>query len=247
MIVHIQQRLGLPATDGCYVAWRALDDRGWSVRPFASLDELEPHAEEPVIGGVGTVVGALHRLGVEPDEVDYPRALLPFLVDPDVRDRTLGWVRSSADRWPLFVKPRGGSKEFTGAVVRSSADLARLSGLDDQLPVWVARSADLAGRTEWRAFVIDGMVRDIRPYSGCPDGDAPTRTMIQMMANQWSSAPVSFAMDVVDLGVGGNPDWRIVECNDGYSLAPYGLFASTYAELLVKRWFQLTRATASWH
>src|SRR3954451_8608447 len=75
---------------------------------------------------------------------------------------------------PMFVKPTTGRKEFTGFVLKRTDDLLRVTNVDDELPVFVGRPVDLRTRVEWRAFVIDGQVRDIRPYTGRADGDAPS-------------------------------------------------------------------------
>jgi ATP-grasp domain, R2K clade family 2 len=118
--------------------------------------------------------------------------------------------------------------------------------VDDALPVFSALPHDMTGRVEWRCFIIDGRVRDVRPYTSCPDGDAPSRTFVQLLADQWGGAPAGFTIDVVHIGARSHPDWRIIECNDGYALGSYGLHRATYAELLVTRWAQLTGAPLSW-
>ena len=247
MLAYIQYRRGLPATEGCYQAWRALEDRGWEIRPFERRDDIAVEPEAPVIGGVPNVVGALATLGITTPDIDYPDALRSFLLDPTVTVRTMGWARTAVDAWPLFVKPTTGRKEFTGFVLRSTADLLRVTSVDDDLPVFVAQPIDLARRVEWRAFIIDGLVRDIRPYSGAPDCEAPSTTFVQMVANQWPAIPAGCSIDVVNVGDRVYPDWRVVECNDGYSIASYGMFRVSYAELLVKRWAQLTGAGDLWH
>lgn len=246
MIAHIQYRRGLPATEGCYSAWRALEDRGWEIQPFEHPDEVDVQPDEPLIGGLPYVVAALERLNVTPPDIDYPTAFRPFLLDPSVHIQPLRWARRARDQWPLFVKPTTGRKEFTGLVIRTTDDLLGISHVDDELPVFVSTPANLRGRVEWRAFVIDGSVRDVRPYSLCADGDAPAVTFIQMLANQWASIPAGCSIDVVNIGTRDLPDWRVVECNDGYSLGSYGLFCGSYAELLVKRWAELTGADLAW-
>jgi len=246
VIAHIQYRRGLPATEGCYSAWRALEDRGWEVRPFERIDEIALDADQPVIGGLDNVVDALSLLDVTLPDVGYPVALTPFLLDPEVEKRTMGWARTARDRWPLFIKPTSGCKEFTGFVLHHADDLSSVATVDDELPVFVAQPVDLRSRVEWRAFAIDGEVRDIRPYSACTDGDAPAVAFVQTLANQWNSIPAGCSIDVVNLGSRANPDWRVIECNDGYALATYGLFHGTYAELLIKRWSQLTGSTIRW-
>jgi hypothetical protein len=246
VIAHVQYRRGLPATEGCYQAWRAFEDRGWEVRPFETIDDVVLDAEQPVIGGLDNVVTAFDQLGVVLPDIDYPGALRPFLVAPDARFETLGWARHARDQWPLFVKPTTGRKEFTGLVLRRTDDLLKITSQPDDLPVYVSAAVDFRDRVEWRAFLIDGTVRDIRPYSASPNGDAPTKTLIQSFANQWASIPAGCSIDVVNLGDNQSPDWRIVECNDGYSLGSYGLFRHTYTELLVKRWAQLNRVEITW-
>ena len=159
----------------------------------------------------------------------------------------MGWARQTRDQWPLFVKPTTGRKEFTGLVLRRTDDLLRVAHVDDALPVFVAQPVDLQSRVEWRAFIVDGEVRDVRPYAGRTDGDAPAATFVQMLAQQWNSIPRGCSIDVVNLGHRQRPDWRVVECNDGYSLGSYGLFPSSYAELLVKRWEELVGIRGLWH
>jgi hypothetical protein len=190
-------------------------------------------------GAAGDRRARQRRHGVRP-------AWRPFLVAPDARFETLGWARHARDQWPLFVKPTTGRKEFTGLVLRRTDDLLKITSQPDDLPVYVSAAVDFRDRVEWRAFLIDGTVRDIRPYSASPNGDAPTKTLIQSFANQWASIPAGCSIDVVNLGDNQSPDWRIVECNDGYSLGSYGLFRHTYTELLVKRWAQLNRVEITW-
>jgi hypothetical protein len=242
----IQRRDGFPATEGCYSAWKALSDAGWSVRFFERIADVEVHPDELVVGGLDPVVQALTRLNVDLPDIDYPETFRDILLDPDFERTTMGAVRQSPERWPRFVKPTSGRKEFGGLVVRSTSDLLLVTHVDDALPVYSAAPLDISGRVEWRCFVIDGRVRDIRPYTCCPDGDAPSRTFVQLLIDQWSSQPAAFAVDVVNMGERAKPDWRVIECNDGYSLGSYGLHRAEYAELLVSRWAQLTGSPMKW-
>lgn len=246
MIAHVLFRDGVPITEHAYFVWRALRERGWDVRPFESVDDIDLDPAQPVVGGIEPVFSALGRLGIVPPDIDYPDALRPYLIDPDLRSVTMGWVRRHPEAWPLFVKPSTGRKEFTGLVVRSTYDLLGATLVDDAAPVFVARPVDVSGRVEWRAFVIDGLVRDIRPYSACPDGSAPGRLFVQAMVEQWPGCPAGCSLDVVDMGTPTAPDWRLVECNDGYALGAYGMIRCAYAELVVKRWGELTGVRDLW-
>jgi hypothetical protein len=223
-----------------------MSDAGWEIRFFERIADVDVYADEVVIGGLDPVVQAFTRLGVDLPNIDYPETFREVLLDPQVARTTMGVVRRSPESWPRFVKPTSGRKEFGGMIIRSTSDLLLVTHVDDQLPVFSASPHDMAGRVEWRCFIVNGRVRDIRPYTSCPDGDAPSRTFVQLLADQWSSAPAGFTIDVVNMGSRSHPDWRIIECNDGYSLGSYGLHRAVYAELLVTRWAQLTGAPLSW-
>ncbi len=169
----IQRRDGIPATEGCFAAWKVISDAGWAIRFFERIADVEVHEDEVVVGGIDPVVQALTRLGIDLPDVDYPDSSREVLLDPKVERTTIGAVRRSPERWPRFVKPTSGRKEFDGLVIRSTSDLLFVTHLDDELPVFSARPEDMVGRVEWRCFFINGRVRDIRPYMGCADGEAP--------------------------------------------------------------------------
>jgi ATP-grasp domain, R2K clade family 3 len=242
----IQWRDGIPATEGCFAAWKAMSDAGWAIRFFERIADVEVHEAEVVVGGLDPVVQAFTRLDIDLPDIDYPDSFREVLLDPEVERTTMGAVRRSPERWPRFVKPTSGRKEFGGLVIRSTSDLLLVTHVDDELPVFSARPHDMVGRVEWRCFIINGRVRDIRPYMGCPDGDAPSRTFVQLLVDQWSGRPDGFTVDVVNIGERSRPDWRVIECNDGYALGTYGFHRGIYAELLVARWAQLTGASLSW-
>lgn len=223
-----------------------MSDAGWAIRYFERIADIDVHPDEVVVGGLDAVVHALARLEVELPDIDYPDSFRELLLDPHVERTTMGAVRRSRETWPRFVKPTSGRKEFGGLVIRSTSDLLLVTHVDDELPVYSATPQDLGGRVEWRCFVINGRVRDIRPYTYCPDGDAPSLTFVQLLADQWRGAPAGFTIDVVNLGNRSNPDWRVIECNDGYALGSYGFHRANYAELLATRWAQLTGSPISW-
>lgn len=63
---------------------------------------------------------------------------------------------------------------------------------------------------------------------------------MELLADQCNSGPAGSTIDVVNMGGRSQPDWRVIECNDGYLLGSYDLHWAEYAELLVMRWAQLT-------
>jgi hypothetical protein len=84
--------------------------------------------------------------------------------------------------------------------------------IDDDCPI--ACSEVVEFESEWRCFVLEGRVLDVRRYKG------------------------TFRSSV-DLGVLTDGRTAIVEVNDGYSLGAYGLAAAHYAQLLQARWREI--------
>ena len=71
---------------------------------------------------------------------------------------------------------------------------------------------------EWRCFVLDGRVLDVRPYTG--DYHAQFNpSVIDKAISCWKDAPIAYGLDI-----GVTRDGRtLVEVNDGYALRNYGL------------------------
>jgi hypothetical protein len=68
----IQRRDGIPATEVCFAAWRAMSDAGWAIRLFERIADVEVHEDEVVVGGLDPIVQGLTRLDIALPDVDYP-------------------------------------------------------------------------------------------------------------------------------------------------------------------------------
>jgi hypothetical protein len=192
-----------------------------------------------VVGEIPDVELALHRLGIEPPgEPGYPDALSPFLLRK-VWPSTMREVRDAlADaRHGRFVKPRDRLKRFTGRVVDTVDDLARLHAVSASAPVWCAEVVRFV--SEHRVFVIDGAVVGTRCYGGDPSLQ-PALRVVDETIGAWTRTGAATAAYGIDFGVLDDGRTALVELNDGYSLGSYGLEDSAYLDLLVRRWQELT-------
>ena len=71
---------------------------------------------------------------------------------------------------------------------------------------------------EWRCFVLDGRVLDVRPYTGDYHAQFDP-SVIDKAISCWKDAPIAYGLDI-----GVTRDGRtLVEVNDGYALRNYGL------------------------
>jgi hypothetical protein len=191
-----------------------------------------------VAGQLPTIRAALRQLGVQPPEPeDYPPSSAPFL-QRHVWPSTLGSVRRRLenDDDPVFVKPRGTAKRFTGRVVRHSEDFRVLPVSGDRVPVWCSEIVDMV--SEHRVFVIEGSVVGVRCYDGDAARSPASADISEMVDAMGPDLPAGCAFDVAVLS---NGNTVLIEVNEGFSLGRYGLPVRSYADLLLARWRELVR------
>ncbi|WP_426753828.1 ATP-grasp domain-containing protein [Myxococcus sp. Y35] len=220
--------------------------RGIPVETFTekrlSRGQLPLARDVLVAGDVPTVLGALRQLGIDaPETQDYPPSLSPFLHRrvwrSTVRQLTADVLYGSVP--PVFAKPRGRRKRFTGHVFARADDLLyleRASASTDILCSEVVRWL-----SEYRAFVVRGDIVGIRNYGGDPSqrvDEESVRQAIQCL----ESAGEGTAGYAVDFGVLEPGQTALVEWNDGFSLGAYGLERGPYTDLTLARWLELTQS-----
>jgi hypothetical protein len=191
-----------------------------------------PLSTGTLVGGTVPVVHmALRQLGLTPPwPLDYPDCLRRFF-------RRCVWPstwREVCGRAPLFVKPRGRVKKFTGFVT-GTPTLARIRPDDE---IWCSDVVDF--KSEWRAFVLLGRVLDVRHYWG--DEATPVdRGVVEDAAYAYFAAggPVAFLLDFGVLR--GGSITALIEANDAYACGAYGVKPSVYAVVLAVRWVEIAQ------
>lgn len=180
---------------------------------------------------------ALEHLGVAlPAVPTYPGDLARFL-GRKIWASTINRVAASPEEWPVFVKPRDDSKNFTGVLVRSTRDLIGCGDPEYNTPVWC--SAPLRFLREWRCFVRSGEIVDVRPYKGDWRVHHDS-AVIEDAVSAWKEQPQGCALD---FGLDEHRRTVLVEVNDGFALGAYGLLPIEYARLLAARWTELVDVT----
>lgn len=197
--------------------------------------QLELDRSWLVAGDLDSVPLALRQLGVTPASLPtYPDALHDHLGRRIWRS-TVQEVRGRHDAAAVFVKPAERDKRFTGFVRHDPSDDFQFAGASGQTAVWCAEVVQFD--TEYRAYVVNGMVRGICPYRG--DGPPPPSDLLM----EWIDALAAHGSLVAGFGLDvGRRDgtWAVVECNDGLGLGLYeGLDFADYTDLLVARWAEL--------
>jgi hypothetical protein len=196
-----------------------------------------------VAGYIPTLLQVLKQLGIEPPEPnDYPPCLRPYL-RRRVWESTVAAVqaRLEDEREPVFVKPRGRVKRFTGAVFDSYHDVWQFQGVSRRQPVYC--SEVVTWRSEHRVYVVRGRIVGVRCYQG-DAGVEPDLAVIEEAIALLEASGAAWAGYGIDFGVLAGGATALVELNDGFGLGSYDLEPAAYTELLLARWEELMQAAS---
>jgi hypothetical protein len=187
-----------------------------------------------VYAGVPYTIAALNHLGVAlPEVLDYPTALSPIF-GRTISKATLGELRYRKSSFPVFVKPRGGTKLFNGFTYTGTIDdQIRINTFDNEVPIWLSEVVEFV--SEYRVLIHQGLVFACRHYKGdCsvfPDMNVATQAI-----KLFKDAPVGYS---IDLGVTDSGHTILVEVNDAWALGSYGTPPIPYTEMIINRWKEI--------
>lgn len=183
------------------------------------------------------VRACMQLLGVAlPDHTPYPPSLTPWL-------HRRVWKKESlhsalAGPFPVFVKPAQGWKRFTGFVAESPHPI-QAYGHSRRQPVWCSDPVHF--QSEWRAYVADGELLDLRFADHGGNRDVPPdldviRNAVRTL-HLAGEAPAGY---VIDFGVLSSGETALVEMNDGFAFGAYdGVSAEVLWRVTETRWRQL--------
>jgi hypothetical protein len=196
------------------------------------------------VGSVPFVRSALRQLGHSlPLHTPYPAALQDLLYRtverlPALRDAKA--ILRNGRR--VFTKPAGW-KRFTGFVAEFEDDI-RFNGASGSQAVWVSTPVTFV--SEWRGYVVDGKLLELRFADHGGDRAAvPDLQVITDALTRIGTGPEIPAGYVIDFGVLDTGATALIEMNDGFSFGAYdGVSPETYWAVTVSRWRQLATAPA---
>lgn len=236
--LYVRFRENLPETELSSYATLGAYLLNIEVQPFYWLDDVSEMTdlgpEVGVSGYISDIHAALRRIGRPvPSNIDYPTSLQPFL-GRTIQETTLGRVRSMSEA--IFVKPME-HKAFTGFVWRGCFDQEsrlRVITLSDDTPVYTSTPVNIL--SEYRAFVLDGEILDVRRYKG-DWSKVPCRDTIEGALRVLGAYRRAFCFDWAVLEGG---ETVLVEMNEGYSFGHYGLKPDLYVRMLSARWEEMS-------
>ncbi len=244
MRVYIQKK-----SDGewlnlnCFSAMTWFTEMGYEIVPFVDSSEIKDlTSETPVVGGIGMICKAIAASGKQiPPNIDFPTSLNKYRYRR-IWETTLGEIRVNESLWPVFIKPLKEHKRFTGLVIRHFADLLKLVCHEDDLEVMASEPVRFSG--EYRCFVLDRELLDMRRYAGSLDYYPDISVVKQMIQDFGDEAPRAYSIDVGRILNEDNSikhHTALVEVNDGYALGIYGLPAFKQVKMIIARWKEIMK------
>lgn len=156
---------------------------------FSEIKELT--SEDIVVDYIMETRALLKMMGLNVPVHDYPIELKEFY-GRKIYAGILGEIVNIPDNWGKFIKPKAGSKVFTGRVVNGTHDLIGI-GLPFDYPIWISEVVEFIA--EWRCFVLDGRVLDVRPYTGDYHAQFDA-SVIDEAISCWKDAPIAYGLDI---------------------------------------------------
>lgn len=188
--------------------------------------------EDLIVDYIAETRALLDLMGITIPVYDYPEVLKPFY-GRHIYEGIIGEIANVPENWGKFMKPKAGSKVFTGRVVNGTRDLVGI-GLPFDYPVWISEPVEFIA--EWRCYILDGEVLDVRPYVGDYHAQYDA-DVIDRAVSMWKDAPIAYGLDI---GVTKDGRTLIVEVNDGFALGNYGLSPLKAIRFQRARWEEMT-------
>lgn len=138
-------------------------------------------------------------------------------------------------RFPKFIKPYDKIKAFTGFVMKQGKIReVELYGYNHKGLFQVQDVIEL--ESEYRVYIHRNNVIGIGHYNGNVMVFPDTNRILEIL----DASPVDKVSYTIDVGVTSSGETVIVEFNDAWAIANYGLKETKYFEFIKDRWLEIT-------
>lgn len=231
--IYIQAMNGFPIADWAVSAYMGFKEKQANIIFFEDIEEVPASRNNILVAYMEDTNKYLERLGIEPKKaLNIPKEIEKY-AGREIRYMTMSEFKQDS-QLPVFVKPARRSKEFqAGVLTKQESKETFFKDHPDDTPVLVSEVVDFV--SEYRGYVIDGVLKGIKHYMG-DFRIFPDMGVVDRAIAEYTSQPAGYS---IDFGITNDGRTLLVECNDGWSLGNYGLNDVTYSTLLAKRWLQL--------
>lgn len=227
---------------GCFTAFYAAKSLGYNIVTYRTAEQAidsmsGPGASEKIcIGGIDTLRKIIDLLGCKQPEIHSPHTHLPYFVGRKITEITLGELRKNNIPAPYFIKPLVLDKAFTGyVVIYPDVDLIRLRNLPDDTKL--LKSEVVKFESEYRIFIHHKNIVSAKNYAGRYDL-LPDFKKVQSSIEAYVDQKIAYSLD---FGITDKGETLLIEINDAFGIAPYGLQPTAYLNLLTSRWQEITK------
>lgn len=164
---------------------------------------------------------------------DYPFEIRDYLKRIPSQD-SWGHILK-CDSGHHFIKPvkKGLFTPFVSKLpIQNNIDMMPYLHVSERAECWIQDPLTIL--TEWRVFVLDGGILDIRNYAGDPFLQ-PSKKFVQAVVNRLD-LPQPYILDV---GVCKERGEFVVELNEAMGFGTYGLRPDLSAKIYLARWGQV--------
>jgi hypothetical protein len=240
----IEIKNGLPINTDIMCAAEGFEQLGYQIRTFERTDILTGnyrllYNKCPFIGSIDSMKSLFKQEQVMPEPIDFPEGA--YLGGRDVRKCRLNSIVTEflSNGIPVFIKPVE-TKLFSGMVLREISHLNYFQPYQNENPeCWATDVLNII--SEWRVYVYDKEIVDVRLYSGSVWEGLPDERITYDVVESYRNSPIAYTVDMgVCEGTVGKYS-PVIEFNDFWSIGSYGLEPKIYAKMLESRFREIMK------
>lgn len=186
----------------------------------------------------GIPIGTVEYMSLAFKLLGIKTPILPFNSNRESMVMTLKEAIDLRDTFNtnIFIKPKDMVKAFTG-FVHEGYTYTCLKDINPDIEVLVYDPFPFPILTEWRSYIHNHHIIDIRNYSG-DYFHIPNKDYIQSIVDlNKSTFPIAYSIDV---GILSNGQHVVIEYNDFWALGNYGIPNWLYIKCLIDRWYEIS-------
>lgn len=230
---------GMCAADGFFA-------RGYEVKPFTKTDIMSGKITDYMlkthvfVGCIDTMKLIFRQLKCTPEIITFPEPfynanLLQRYVWTTSIGNVIEMINSNTSR-TLYVKPATEVKSFDCMKINKNT-LHSLMHLEPNTDVIVSNPFNHKIVAEYRCYINNSVIEDIRLYTGDPLQYINNISKIVFAISNYKNAPTAYTIDIAILE---NGSIAVIELNDFWSIGSYGLEPELYSIMLENRYKEIT-------
>lgn len=239
MKAFIQKQFHEWLNENCFFSSIGFYRMGYEIVPFEmeTINIVKPENDDVVHGGIFAIRKIIDQLGLKQPEIHNPHNYLLKYTGRTFKERVLKdilYEYEQVNNISTFIKPLDEHKLFTGFIVKSFADFIKIAHIDRNTKILQSSVSNFV--SEYRCFIHRKKLVGCKNYTGdfkiFPDFE-----LIESAVEDYKEQPIACSLD---FGITDSEETQLIEINDGFALASYGLNPILYCRMIQDRWYEIT-------